>query len=253
MQDYPVFLYALYAWGALAIVTFPVLLTITAPYGRHTRQGFGPMINNTVGWIIMEFPSLAVFAALFIMGEPAKSPVNWIFFGIWVVHYTQRTFIFPLRQPNKHKQMPLLVAGSAIFFNLINATFNGFYLGTIEPMYTLAWLMDPRFIIGVLFIISGFIINIQSDSILINLRKPGETGYKIPKGGMYRFVSCPNYLGEIMEWTGWAIATWSLPGLTFALWTAANLIPRALDNHRWYHSKFEDYPRERKAVIPYLI
>jgi protein-S-isoprenylcysteine O-methyltransferase Ste14 len=136
---------------------------------------------------------------------------------------------------------------------LINATFNGFYLGTIEPMYTPEWLMDPRFIIGMLFVVSGFIINIQSDSILINLRKPGETGYKIPKGGMYRFVSCPNYLGEIMEWTGWAIATWSLPGLAFALWTAANLIPRALDNHRWYHSKFEDYPAERKAVLPYIV
>ncbi len=253
MQAYPFFEYSLYCWIGLAIITFPVLLKITAPYGRHARQDFGPMINNTIGWIIMELPSLALFAALFILTSTEKSAVNWVFFSIWVIHYTQRTFIFPLRQPNKHKQMPLLVAGSAIFFNLINAYFNGFYLGSIEPMYTMNWFLDPRFIGGVALFIAGFIINIQSDTILINLRKPGETGYKIPTGGMYRFVSCPNYLGEIMEWTGWAIATWSLPGLAFALWTAANLMPRALDNHRWYKRQFANYPADRKAVIPYIL
>jgi hypothetical protein len=44
-------------------------------------------------------------------------------------------------------------------------------------------------------------------------------------------VSCPNYLGEILEWIGWAIATWSLAGWVFAIWTMANLAPRAFTNH----------------------
>ena len=30
--------------------------------------------------------------------------------------------------------------------------------------------------------VAGMIINIHSDHILRNLRKPGETGYKIPRG-----------------------------------------------------------------------
>jgi steroid 5-alpha-reductase/3-oxo-5-alpha-steroid 4-dehydrogenase 1 len=99
----------------------------------------------------------------------------------------------------------------------------------------------------------GFSINLQADTILINLRQPGETGYKIPRGGLFRLVSCPNYLGELIEWTGWAIATWSLPGLAFAVWTAANLVPRALSHHRWYRDRFPDYPAERRAVIPLLL
>ena len=70
---------------------------------------------------------------------------------------------------------------------------------------------------------------------------------------MYGFVSCPNYLGEVMIWTGWAIATWSLAGLSFAVFTAANLVPRALANHRWYRETFPDYPRTRRAVIPWLL
>ena len=60
------------------------------------------------------------------------------------------------------------------------------------------------------------------------------------------------HLGEIIIWTGWAIATWSLPGLAFALWTAANLIPRAQANHRWYQNHFPDYPAKRKTLFPGL-
>ena len=88
---------------------------------------------------------------------------------------------------------------------------------------------------------------------LIQLRKPGETGYKLPRGGLYERVTCPNYLGELLEWVGFAIASWSLPGLAFAVYTAANLVPRALANRRWYRERFPDYPSERKALIPFLL
>jgi protein-S-isoprenylcysteine O-methyltransferase Ste14 len=69
---------------------------------------------------------------------------------------------------------------------------------------------------------------------------------------MYRWVSCPNYLGEIIEWLGWAIATWSLPGLAFAVWVAANLIPRARAHHAWYQEHFSEYPPGRKALLPHV-
>ena len=96
-------------------------------------------------------------------------------------------------------------------------------------------------------------INLHADTVLIHLRKPGETGYKIPRGGIYRFVTSPNYLGEIMEWCGWALMTWSLPGLAFAVYSVANLAPRALSNHKWYREKFDDYPTSRRALIPFLL
>jgi len=88
---------------------------------------------------------------------------------------------------------------------------------------------------------------------LLNLRKPGETGYKVPRGWLYEYVTCPNYLGEIIEWLGFALATWSLPGLAFALYTAANVGPRAFAHHRWYRERFPDYPKHRKVLIPFLL
>ena len=66
-------------------------------------------------------------------------------------------------------------------------------------------------------------------------------------------MSSPNYLGEMIEWLGWAIMTWSLAGLVFFFWTVANLLPRAVANHKWYKKKFPDYPSDRKAIIPYLL
>ena len=85
------------------------------------------------------------------------------------------------------------------------------------------------------------------------LRKPGDTAFHIPMGGMFRYVSAANYFGELTEWVGWAIMTWSLPGLVFAIWTFANLGPRAHRHHNWYNQKFGDaYPKDRKRMIPFL-
>ncbi len=242
-----------FIWLALSVIIFFVLLKITAPYGRHTRKGWGPSINNTLGWVVMEITSPFVFAYFFLQGGD-KSFVNWIFFALWVGHYFNRSIIFPFRLPDKKKEMPLMICLSAVFFNSINGFINGYYLGVIKFQYELTWMSDPRFIVGILLFITGFIINNQSDNILINLRKRSSKGeYQIPKGGFYRWISSPNYFGEIIEWTGWALATWSLPGLTFAVWTAANLIPRALSHHQWYRAHFQNYPSERKAIFPKLL
>ena len=144
-----------------------------------------------------------------------------------------------------------MVAVMAFAFQMMNSYINARWLSEFSS-YTEAWISDPRFIIGIGIFVLGFVINIHADTVLINLRKPGETGYKIPMGGMYRFVTCPNYLGESLAWVGFAIASWSLPGLAFALYPASNVGPRAFSNHRWYKEKFPDYPKERRALIPFI-
>ena len=41
-----------------------------------------------------------------------------------------------------------------------------------------------------------------------------------------------------------------LGGFAFCVFTAANLIPRAPTNHRWYRATFPDYPANRGTIIP---
>ena len=120
-------------------------------------------------------------------------------------------------------------------------------------MYSFSWLTDWRFLAGILLFFVGMYINMDSDRRLINLRKGGKSGYFVPYGGLFRFVSCPNLMGEIIEWSGWGLMCWCLPAFSFTLWTVANLLPRAVDHHRWYKNHFADYPPERKAVFPFIL
>ena len=246
-------LYKLYTWIwiAAALVTFIVLLRITAPYGRHTKSSWGPLIDNKLGWFIMEFFVLIVLSYFVITGSNVQSVANFIIIGFFALHYVNRSIIFPLRIKTNGKKMPVSIMLMAMFFNLNNGFLIGYYLGEFR-VYSLDWLQTPQFIIGTLIFAVGMFINWHSDTLLIHLRKPGETGYKIPKGGLFNYVSCPNLFGETIEWAGFAILTWSLPGLAFFVWTFANLIPRAISHHKWYQEKFPDYPKERKAVFPFL-
>ncbi len=148
--------------------------------------------------------------------------------------------------------MPVVIMGSAVFFNLINTFFLGAWLGWFAQ-FPANWLASIPFIIGAFLFAIGMLINLSSDEILLHLRKPGETGYKIPKGGMFKWISCPNHFGEMLEWIGYALMAWHIAALSFAVWTVANLLPRALDHHKWYREHFDSYPKERKAVFPFLL
>ena len=234
----------------VAAGVFVALFFVSAPYGRHIRKGWGPLIPNLFAWIIMEAPSVVVFAIFFALGKVDKNLPILIFFALWEGHYIHRAFIYPLTIRDGFKKMPILVMSLGFAFNLGNAYANGRYLFSLSGGYPQSWLLDARFLAGVTLFVAGFVANRWGDLALRQLRKPGETGYKIPYGGLFRWVSCPNYLGEIVEWCGWALATWSLPGAAFAAWTIANLAPRARSHHAWYHENFPEYPEERKALIP---
>lgn len=148
--------------------------------------------------------------------------------------------------------MPVVIMLFAFIFNLFNGSFNGYWLAYMAPDPTSAWYLNLRILAGIVLFIAGFILNLYHDQILLKLRKNKNTGYQIPFGGLFKYVSCPNFLGEIIEWAGFALLVWSLPALSFLVWAAVNLIPRAIDHHKWYKQHFEDYPKERKAILPFL-
>jgi len=115
LMTWELFNQLVFAWIGIGLAVYVLLLFISAPYGRHTRKGWGPVIPNKLAWVL---------------------------------HYTNRAFVFPFRTRTKGKTMPLLIALFAVFFNLV---------------------------------------------------------------------------------------------------------PRAIDHHKWYKKEFADYPKERKAVIPFIL
>lgn len=248
MMDFKVWNLVALAWIAIAVITFLSLFfkNITAPFGRHTRSDWGPMINNTLGWILMEVPSLAVLWISFLIFHSSETPnFAYVPMALWSIHYFHRSFIYPFRLKNKKKQMPLVITFSAISFNLVNGFLNGLFLA--KGWFVFSWVL---IVVGLLIFAIGMYINMRSDTMLINLRKPGETGYKIPKGFLFDKVSSPNLYGELIEWLGFVLVAPSLASLSFWVWSLANLVPRARDHHKWYLEKFREYPKERKILIP---
>lgn len=241
---------AVIVWITLATPAFLALLFVSAPYGRHLRQGWGPRLSARWGWVWMETPAVLVFLGCYCYGDASWQGPGLAFLLLWQAHYVHRAWIYPGSLRVSGKQMPLLIVGLGMLFGIVNALINGIYLFVLPPGKPQTWLSSPAFIVGALLFGAGFVINRQADAVLHRLRKPGETGYRIPYGGLYRWISCPNYFGEILQWSGWAIATWSLPGLAFAIWSAANLAPRARAHHSWYQQTFPDYPAERRALLP---
>ena len=254
LQAHPIYTWTVLGIVVLGVVSFVLLLFISAPYGRHVRPGWGPTINARALWIIMEAPSPISFAVVYFMSDNAFDIVPLILLALYMLHYLYRSFIYPFRMRGGHKQKPIVTAVLAFAFNTANGSTNAFAITELSPhLLSTAWLSDPRFILGIIVFFTGYAINQQSDAILLNLRKPGESGYKIPRGGFYRWVSSPNYFGEIVEWIGFALAAWTVPAWVFAWFTASNLVPRSFSNHRWYLEHFDDYPKERRAIIPYLL
>ena len=241
-----------YLWLGLAAGVFILLFFISAPYGRHARKGWGPMVPARWAWLFMELIS-PVLMVLCLVFAHHRDWVSVVLALMWIGHYIYRAFIFPFLLSGNSHPMPLSVIFMSVVFNAINAGTNGFYLFFVGAGYSSDYWRSTMFIAGVSLFVVGFLTHFFSDRSLRGLRRSGETGYKVPYGGLFKFVSCPNYLGELIEWSGWAMASFSLPGLVFAVWTAANLVPRAIAHHRWYRSHFADYPASRKAIIPFVL
>ena len=243
--------FILIPWLLLAIISFFFLFWINAPYGRFSDKNWGILVEYKIGWFVQEIISPLTFSYFFINGVAEKNIISWILFSIWVIHYINRSIIFPMRIRNTSK-IPISVIASAIFFNLVNGFINGYYIGNIIN-FPITYLYSMKFILGFIILIIGVIINTSADKVLIKIKNQ-NIGYQIPTGGLYKYITCPNYFGEIIQWTGFAIITWSFPALLFVLWTMANLIPRAKAYNNWYQLKFEgEYPNNKKAIIPYII
>jgi protein-S-isoprenylcysteine O-methyltransferase Ste14 len=236
----------------LAAVTFVALLFVTAPYGRHRRDGWGPTLPSRLAWLVMEAPASLAFLGFYALGAHRLDAAPLALCALWQAHYVNRAFVYPLRMREGGQRMPVAIAALAVGWNLLNAWVNARWLSALA-VYEPGWLGGPRFLAGAALFALGLAANLRADARLRALRRPGETGYAIPRGGLFELVSCPNYLGEIVEWSGFALAAWSPAAAAFALYTAANLVPRALANHRFYLERFPDYPKARRALVPVLL
>ena len=235
-----------------ALAVFVALHYFEAGYGYLFDRRYGPPMPNRIGWVVMESPVFILMLILWAASERMLQAAPLTLFLLFEAHYFQRSFIFPLLIRGNSK-MPLGIVLMGMLFNTLNALMQGGWIFYVSPAdYYDGWFAKP-YIGGALFL-AGMAINLHSDYIIRHLRKPGDTHHYIPRGGMFRYVSSANYFGELLEWVGFAIASWSWAGAVFAWWTFANLAPRAASLRRRYEREFgEEFTRlKRKRIIPFI-
>ncbi|KAJ8412762.1 hypothetical protein AAFF_G00117130 [Aldrovandia affinis] len=222
---------------------------VRTPYGRYVGPTQERLLPARVAWLLQELPSFLVPVFLVLTAHAPSRLGRNLLLWTFCLHYFQRTFIFSAL--TKGQPSPLKIVISAAVFCSINGFIQAHYLLHCFH-YADAWLMDTRLVTGLILFFLGMAINIHSDHILRCLRKPGEVAYKIPTGGLFDYVSGANFFGEIMEWLGYAVATWSMPAFSFAFFTICSIGPRAYHHHRFYKEKFSNYPQSRRALIPLI-
>lgn len=236
-------------------------LLIPAPYGKFSSNTFGLNLPPKLGWFLMELPATLSFIFFYIKGYNKFEIVSLFFLSIWIMHYSNRGFIFPILMrvtKNSKASFSLFVILSGFLVTSLHGYLNAVYITNIAKNFNIDWFVDPRFIVGMIIYLFGYIMNLHSDSIIRNLRTKKEILneekiYRIPKGGLFYFISCPSYFTELMSFAGLSIATWSLGAVFVLIVSAANLIPRAFQVHKWYQKQFgEKYPK-RKILIPYIL
>lgn len=225
--------YLLLVMTVLGIGVFIILQFITPAYGMTFNNRWGVSVRSNLGWFIMESPVFfAMLILYFISLYYNIRPFNIVTFTMFVFfefHYFQRSFVFPLLMKGQSK-MPISIVITGFIFNTFNAIMQGGWLFYFCPLkwYEISWLWSWQFILGSIIFLLGMVINIYADRIIRDLRKDvTDNNYYLPKGWPFTRVSSANYFGEILEWLGFAILTWSISGFVFLLWTCANIIPRS--------------------------
>lgn len=239
----------------LAAVVFVSLYFVTAGYGQFRTKQWGWSIRGKAAWVLMEVP---VFIVMLLIWQ--RSPLKWapaqlVLFGLFELHYFQRSLVFPFLLKGKGR-MPVSIMLMGIVFNVINGLIQGgglYWYPNPDFAEGAAYLLRWNAILGILLFLAGMAVNLHSDHVIRHLRKPGDTRHYLPQKGMYRYVTSANYLGEIMEWTGFALAAATPAAWVFPVWTAANLVPRA---HAIYNKYREEFGREalrgRGRIIPFI-
>ncbi|RPD57741.1 hypothetical protein L226DRAFT_615174 [Lentinus tigrinus ALCF2SS1-7] len=213
--------------------------------------------------------------------------------ALFLTHYLNRALISPLRTPSRSTSHLSVVLSAVVFNTLNGSLLGAYLSSPPAQAFLAGAFQRPLFWFGVALWAAGFAGNIYHDEILLNIRRnakakgkdkaPGANAdaddnngkdkksrgehYAVPHGALYRFISYPNYFCEWAEWLGFALAAAPAPSfVSVAAFTASvtppwifffneiwAMLPRAYRGHKWYHNRFPDYPKERKAVIPFVL
>ncbi|MEM7160721.1 MAG: DUF1295 domain-containing protein [Myxococcota bacterium] len=107
--------------------------------------------------------------------------------------------------------------------------------------------------IGLALWILGTVGNLHHHRLLAGLRTPGESGYKVPRGGLFGLVATPHYFLEVVGWWGFALVFHHVAAACIVWTMMLYLAGRAHNTRKWYRERMADQlPSGWKRMIPFV-
>lgn len=172
----------------------------------------------------------------------------------WTVHYAKRELETLFVHRFSHATMPLMNLAKNCSYYWGFAAYVSYFVN--HPLYT----PPPPDLVysGACLFYFMEIGNFTCHWTLRQLRPPGTRIRAIPTGGLFDYVTCPNYTYEILAWFGFNLMTSTVAGGLFMLAGATQMIIWAQGKHRNYRKEFNGndgkplYPKSRKMLVPFI-
>jgi protein-S-isoprenylcysteine O-methyltransferase Ste14 len=229
-------------------------------YGRLKGSLFPFEFPPRIAWCLMELPNLiAVFYFTAVEGDGLGLGL-----ALFLLHYLNRTIIYPLTLRTTTK-IPVEIVASALCFTSANGYLQGISNAKIQGGQAINWVVRSA---GLILFFAGMLINIKADRLLQASKSktpqkkdvqpsqgspPKTHNYVVIDQFLFKYISSPNYFGEIIEWLGYFLVCQNAEAFLFFFSTLNILVAAALPRHEWNRKNIEGYPLDRKAIVPFLV
>ncbi|KAK9820065.1 hypothetical protein WJX72_005670 [[Myrmecia] bisecta] len=228
-----------------------------------TFKDLGPQIGYQTVFFWEYFGPLLVYAAFYLFPEvfypsfksiPTKSPVQTLALAYWSFHYAKRVAETYLVHRFSHGTMPLFNLFKNCSYYWGFAAYVSYFVN--HPLYTAPSVQRAQIALGLAVVCQ--LSNFWCHRILANLRPPGSTEYKIPRGFLFNYITCANYTMETWGWILFGVATQTLSAFLFILAGFTQMSLWALAKHRRLRKLFDGkdgrpkYPRRWVIFPPFI-
>lgn len=235
----------LYAFLAVLVIGAGPVVYIGRQPSSYNKAHTGVVLPARLGMAILySAPILALFFAAKDYLRNA-SLVQWTVIGAVSLHFVKR--ILESLFLHRYSRPASLSATLVVAFLYSTAAY---IIGRMNETPVPA--PDGWFVTGVAFFFLGSAGNFYHHKLLADLRRDSP-GYFVPKGGLFEFTACPHYLFEIFTWLGFAILSRHLAVWMILLFVIAYLTALSLRALEWYRAEFPDFPKNRKAILPFIL
>jgi len=209
----------------------------------YLAEYFGP-------WVIYALFALRILP---VYGDKASIKLNvcqTVGFFLWMTHYTKRL----LETIFVHEFGTLTMPVRNLFKNCLYywgfAAAVGYNVNIPNENELASW----HLYLGFPWFCGFMLLNFMCHLRLKYMRRPGCNDFVIPHGGLFEYITCPNYFCEIMTWFGFNILTGFTPaGVAFNIVGTLQMIQWATQRRDKFIKLFgNEWPRNRYVLFPFI-